>query len=113
MQGAFLVQYVVRSHVGVFELRGDGRDYRRGGTSAEAAALQYEHGPLSPLFAADCTVKSGVVDFAASNTLHFDLPYRCSGPGAALLRLARFTKHRHKIRVAPGLYLKEEPSNGG
>jgi hypothetical protein len=70
MQGAFLVQYVVRSHVGVFELCGDGRDNRCGGASAKTAALQYEHGPLSPLFAADCTFKGGTVDFAASNTNH-------------------------------------------
>jgi len=29
------------------------------------------------------------------------------GPGAALLGLANPTKHRHKIRAAPGLYFEK------
>jgi len=61
---------MVRPHEGVFEMAGDGRDDHRGGATAKAAALHYEHRAQAALFAAHGIAQSGAVYFAAANVFH-------------------------------------------
>ena len=83
MQGTAFVQYVVRSHGGMFEVAGNGGNDHHGGASAKAASLQDQHGPLASLLAANGIVKGGAVDFAALNIFHVTGHFLGLGVGRA------------------------------
>ena len=70
MQGAGVIQDVVRLHGGAFEVAGDGRDDHRGRVSAKAAALQYEYGSQAALLTAHGIAQGGAIDFAAAYIFH-------------------------------------------